>query len=93
MTAGSANALALSKSILDRSFELSAEEVFALGSQAHIQATYGHKDQQGKGGERADHAQLLRQHGEHAGAKRHPKGQRRRVRRDVWNIHRWVTMA
>ena len=34
MTAGSANALALSKSILDRSFELSAEEVFALGSQA-----------------------------------------------------------
>ena len=34
MTVGSPNALALSKSILDKSFELSAEEVFALGSQA-----------------------------------------------------------
>lgn len=32
--AGSATSLALAKSILDRSYELSAEEVFALGSQA-----------------------------------------------------------
>lgn len=34
MTAGSPNAVALSKSIMDQSFELSLEEVFALGSQA-----------------------------------------------------------
>lgn len=34
MSKGSLAALALSKSVLDQSFELSAEEVFALGSQA-----------------------------------------------------------
>ena len=34
MTAGSPNAVALSKAILDQSFELPVEQVFALGSQA-----------------------------------------------------------
>ena len=34
LTRGSTIALALSKSILDQSFELTAEEVFGLGSQA-----------------------------------------------------------
>jgi enoyl-CoA hydratase/carnithine racemase len=34
MTVGSPDAVALSKSILDQTFELSAEQVFALGAQA-----------------------------------------------------------
>jgi len=34
MTAGSPNSLALAKSIMDQSLELSIEEVFALGCQA-----------------------------------------------------------
>ena len=34
MTVGSPNALALAKSIMDQSLELSIEEVFALGCQA-----------------------------------------------------------
>ena len=34
MTAGSADALALAKSIMNESFESTPEEIFALGSQA-----------------------------------------------------------
>lgn len=46
MTAGSADALALAKSIMNQSFESTAEEVFALGSQAQgiCYTTDSHRD-------------------------------------------------
>ena len=46
MTVGSADALALAKSIMNESFESTAEEVFALGSQAQgiCYTTDSHRD-------------------------------------------------
>jgi enoyl-CoA hydratase/carnithine racemase len=46
LSAGSAAALALSKSVLNQTFELSAEQVFALGSQAQAicYTTEAHRD-------------------------------------------------
>ena len=46
MTAGSADALALAKSIMNQSFESTAEEIFALGSQAQgiCYTTDSHRD-------------------------------------------------
>ena len=46
MTVGSSDALALAKSIMNESFEKTAEEIFALGSQAQAicYTTDSHRD-------------------------------------------------